>query len=113
MAAAHEKAASRTQDGAVWENVLAGPDGVSVPLGHTFGEHQEKHLLSPMIPLLGGGTVDESMRVLALNLRRKAQTEQLKVILVMGAYKSDGRTFTAGNLALALAKLGSQVVAID
>lgn len=55
----------------------------------------------------------ESFRLLASTVQHLTQKQALKTILVMGAYRGDGRTTTVAHLGIALAGLGKRVVVVE
>lgn len=67
-----------------------------------------RHLASPASPAFA-----EAFRLLALSVMGLGTTRPVKTIMVMGAYPGDGRTTTVANLGIALAELGSRVLAVE
>lgn len=55
----------------------------------------------------------EAFRMLALQTIHPADGSNLKAILVMGAYRGEGRTTVAANLSIALAETGRRVALVD
>lgn len=55
----------------------------------------------------------EAYRMLALQVQQQAATQQLRTLLVMSAYRGDGRTTVAANLGVALTELGLRVVLVE
>jgi Mrp family chromosome partitioning ATPase len=55
----------------------------------------------------------EAYRMLALQVQQRATTQQLRTLLVMSAYRGDGRTTVAANLGVALTELGLRVVLVE
>ncbi|MGH2461316.1 MAG: hypothetical protein ACRDIY_20850 [Chloroflexota bacterium] len=55
----------------------------------------------------------ETFRLLAANVEHLAASSETRSILVMSAYRGDGRTLTVQNLGRALAELGHHVVTVE
>jgi Mrp family chromosome partitioning ATPase len=55
----------------------------------------------------------ETFRLLAQSIQHLAKEENLKTILVMGAYRGDGRSTVVANLGISLALDGRRVILLD
>ena len=70
---------------------------------------------SATLPLQGEGLLGavEAYRVLRTNLQFVSVDRPLRTVMITSAAPSEGKTLTAGNLAVALAQAGKQVTLVD
>lgn len=77
----------------------------------------EEEMPSPPIKILTDNEVRpqfaETFRLLAQSVQHLAEEEKLKSILVMGAYRGDGRSTLIANLSISLALEKQRVILID
>lgn len=80
-------------------------------------DEPEEEWLSPPVNILTNNEVRpqfaETFRLLAQSVQHLAEGDHLKTILVMGAYRGDGRTTLVANLGISLALDKRRVILID
>ena len=80
-------------------------------------DEPEEEMHSPPIKILTDNEVRpqfaETFRLLAQSVQHLAEDEKLKTILVMGAYRGDGRSTLVANLGISLAQDKRRVILID